>query len=403
MADNSDGPDKGGSTVRALLDRARDAGRAAGLVSDDIVGSWRRSAGAGLRPEMFEVPFEADVDGDGRLARAANPVVVRLGDDLSDTSVGLVLTDARGLVVSRRAADRSARELFDRIQLAPGFLYGEDRIGTNAIGTALERRAPTFVKAEEHFADALTRMACAAATITDPVTGRVVGVIDLSCATDDANPLMLPLAKRAVWEIEQRLLDDSSGSEPLIREHFLKARRTTRGPVVAISERALLLNGAASNLLEPTDHDRLWECVLPVLRGNGEWFSFALGNGNVLTFRCHPIADGPLLVGGLLVAGVTQAAAAQTSGLAPVAGLVEGRLTPQRRATDVGWVSLTEAERAVASHVSRGLTNREVAGRLFVSPHTVDFHLRQLFRKLDVSSRVELTRVVMEQASRPGP
>jgi DNA-binding CsgD family transcriptional regulator len=367
------------------MERARDAGVAKGRMRDDIVGSWRRSASAGLTPQTFAVPYESDIDDDGRLAWAAEPVLARLGEDLHDTPVALVLTDARGLVVTR-AAERPSRDIFDAIQLAPGFVYGEEVVGTNAIGTALERRAPTVVDAEEHFADALTRMACAAATITDPFTGLVLGVIDLTCATDNSNPLMLPLAKLAGWEIEQRLLVDSSASEALLREHFLEARRTVRGPLVAISQRALLLNAAASNLVEPTDHDRLWECVAPVLRGKGEWLSVALGNGNVVTFRCRPILDGPRTVGGLLVAGVTQSPGLLTTG-------------PNVQSA-VAWASLTEAERAVALQVSRGLTNREVAIRLYISPHTVDFHLRQLFRKLDVSSRVELTRVVMQEASR---
>jgi DNA-binding CsgD family transcriptional regulator len=60
------------------------------------------------------------------------------------------------------------------------------------------------------------------------------------------------------------------------------------------------------------------------------------------------------------------------------------------------WASLTATEQAVAEHVAQGLTNAEVAGRLFLSPHTIDYHLRQVFRKLDVRSRVELTRAVVE-------
>ena len=43
--------------------------------------------------------------------------------------------------------------------------------------------------------------------------------------------------------------------------------------------------------------------------------------------------------------------------------------------------------------VSEGRTNREVAERLFVSPHTVNSHLRHVFSKLGVNSRVELARL----------
>ncbi|MBN6039703.1 AAA family ATPase [Amycolatopsis sp. 195334CR] len=56
-----------------------------------------------------------------------------------------------------------------------------------------------------------------------------------------------------------------------------------------------------------------------------------------------------------------------------------------------GWGSLTDTERDVAELVAQGLTNRQVAARMFVSPHTVHAHLGRIFRKLDVNSRVELT------------
>jgi DNA-binding CsgD family transcriptional regulator/tetratricopeptide (TPR) repeat protein len=60
-----------------------------------------------------------------------------------------------------------------------------------------------------------------------------------------------------------------------------------------------------------------------------------------------------------------------------------------------GWGSLTDAERRVTDLVAEGLSNPKVAERLFLSRHTVDFHLRQVFRKLNVGSRVELARLVL--------
>jgi DNA-binding CsgD family transcriptional regulator len=53
---------------------------------------------------------------------------------------------------------------------------------------------------------------------------------------------------------------------------------------------------------------------------------------------------------------------------------------------------LTASERRVAELVSQGLSNREVASALFVSAKTVEFHLRNIFRKLGVRSRTELAR-----------
>jgi ATP/maltotriose-dependent transcriptional regulator MalT len=75
-----------------------------------------------------------------------------------------------------------------------------------------------------------------------------------------------------------------------------------------------------------------------------------------------------------------------------------------RRAGDpnVGWESLTDTEGRVVELVATGLTNREVGGQMFLSRHTVDFHLRQAFRKLNVQSRVQLTRLVLERSIAAG-
>jgi transcriptional regulator of acetoin/glycerol metabolism/DNA-binding CsgD family transcriptional regulator len=306
-------------------------------------------------------------------------VLQQVGDDLLGTRVALVLTDARGHVVTRQADDAGTQGLLDEIRLAPGFRYGEQQIGTNAIGTALQRRAPTIVRADEHFAEALIGMACAAATITDPATGRILGVVDLSCAADDHNSLMLPLAKRAAWEIEQRLLDDSSAAERLLKEHFLRARRSTRAPLLAVSERALMVNAAAANLVDAADRSRLWDSVLEAIRGRSDTCAFVLHDGSVVTMSCQPVMDGLHIVGSLLRVEAT-----------PFAGRREGS------SADFGWQSLTEAELAVAVQVSQGMTNREAANHLYLSPHTIDFHLRQIFQKLSINSRVELTRVMLK-------
>ena len=53
----------------------------------------------------------------------------------------------------------------------------------------------------------------------------------------------------------------------------------------------------------------------------------------------------------------------------------------------------------VARLVAQGLTNREVAEKLFVSPHTVSSHLRSVFVKLDINSRLALARIATEHES----
>ncbi len=74
-------------------------------------------------------------------------------------------------------------------------------------------------------------------------------------------------------------------------------------------------------------------------------------------------------------------------------GVRPGPRGPRHRPAG-GWGSLTETERAVSLLVAEGLTNGAVARRLYISPHTVNTHLRHVFAKLGVSNRVALAAVV---------
>ena len=64
-----------------------------------------------------------------------------------------------------------------------------------------------------------------------------------------------------------------------------------------------------------------------------------------------------------------------------------------------GWESLTPTEVSVSRLVAEGLTNREVAQRLYMSPHTVNTHLRHVFGKLGIASRAGLASEAARNSS----
>jgi DNA-binding CsgD family transcriptional regulator/tetratricopeptide (TPR) repeat protein len=93
----------------------------------------------------------------------------------------------------------------------------------------------------------------------------------------------------------------------------------------------------------------------------------------------------------------------ERSGARGWAGRVRGKLRElgvrpgQRGGRDRpahGWDSLTPMERTVSLLVAEGLTNGAVARRLYMSPHTVNTHLRHVFAKLGISNRVALAGIV---------
>jgi DNA-binding CsgD family transcriptional regulator len=323
------------------------------------------------------VPHTEDGERDNLLVRSARPVLGSLIDDLATTNVGLLLTGPNGDILERWVPERSLGSRFDRVHLAPGFVYEEPAVGTNGIGTAIASRRPSFVRGSEHFADALTALACAAAPILDPRTGHLLGVIDLTCSAREASPLMLALARRAARDVEDRLTDDTALVERAMMRQFLRRRRGAKHPMVFANERIVLTNTAAEGLVTDDDEQLLRrQAARMMATASAGPIEVLLTSGDGVTMRCEPLVDGGVVLG-------------------VVMHLDAGSRTRDRPLLGLG--SLTDTERSISKLVAEGLTNRQIAERVFVSRHTVDFHLRTIFRKVGVASRIELARQVIAQ------
>lgn len=99
------------------------------------------------------------------------------------------------------------------------------------------------------------------------------------------------------------------------------------------------------------------------------------------------------------VAPASRAPAAWLDGddLAPdAAAQVTAVFTRTASATPSVLSALTAAERQVAERVAHGLTSRQIAEELFVSPRTVDAHLTHIYRKLDINTRARLAALVVD-------
>jgi DNA-binding CsgD family transcriptional regulator/tetratricopeptide (TPR) repeat protein len=96
------------------------------------------------------------------------------------------------------------------------------------------------------------------------------------------------------------------------------------------------------------------------------------------------------------------AAALRVTGAQAIADrLGAGPAKPSRKPVS-GWASLTPAELRVAELAAVGATNKEIAEHLWISPYTVDTHMRHTLAKLGLRSRVALARAAAQQGSRTG-
>jgi DNA-binding CsgD family transcriptional regulator len=272
--------------------------------------------------------------------RAARPVLDQLALDLDGTTVGVVLTDATGQVLHIGAAG-----------------------GADVLCAAIRAEAP----------------------ISDPRSGRALGVVALASLAGEESALMMPLATRAARDIERRLVDGDGLSDTLMLQRFLQERRRAKGPLAFVDERRMMTNAAAAGLVVASDRSRLWDCAKQQLTGEQSAPAELVLGGTAVEVRCEPVLDGGVRVAALLR-------------LTPVTDARSGASRHPHVRRPYGWESLTESEEAVVGLVARGLTNREVGEHLFISRHTVDFHLRSIFRKLDISSRVALTRLALQRS-----
>ncbi|HEY0932660.1 MAG TPA: GAF domain-containing protein [Trebonia sp.] len=276
-------------------------------VREPILASWWRSREWQVAADRLDLNYLGAPDLDTNLARAAEPVLRHLHEQLDGQPISIVLTDATGLVLRRLTGDRELERKLDAIMLVPGFCYAEDIVGTNGIGTALEAGGPTHVFGHEHYAERLEGLACAGVPLRDPVSGKTIGVVDLTCWRRDADPLMLSLVKSTADQLGQALTETSNGRDLRLLQEYTRACRHTGGIVLALGNDIVMLNDHARRALSPADQAALisqaTEALISeaVVAGTrGRWrppgaVTVDLPSGAVARMFCRPVGELGLL------------------------------------------------------------------------------------------------------------
>jgi transcriptional regulator of acetoin/glycerol metabolism len=221
-------------------------GATAGL-RPTIVESWRRSLATGLDPTDVLAPIEEDESTvlerwfEHPLGSLTHVLTDQLRKVAEESQSIAVITDASGLVL-RRVGDDGLKERAAEMNLVEGARYSEAVDGTNGIGTALAADHAFQVFAFEHFNERHHQWVCSGAPVHDPVSGELIGLIDLSSLWKLAHPRSLELVTSAARTIEQCLLHARRDRDARLRRRY--GDLLTRSTDLLIDRDGYVLAGA---------------------------------------------------------------------------------------------------------------------------------------------------------------
>ncbi|MEV1295443.1 helix-turn-helix domain-containing protein [Pseudonocardia sp. NPDC049635] len=213
----------------------------------DVLTSWRRSRFSGVDPEYVDVPY-VETDADSSFARVAIPIMTGMAGLLVGDRSCLALSDEHGSVIWRWVSEPMLRGTLDELSVVEGFCFGEEYVGTNGLGTALETGTLAVVHGTEHYVQRFHDVTCVAAPVRHPITRRTVGAVNVTCRAGDANQLLSVVVRKLVEEIRTALLDRASVRERHLLDAFLAEQRTRSGPVAVIGDGVLITNSEAADI-----------------------------------------------------------------------------------------------------------------------------------------------------------
>lgn len=226
-------------------------------VPDAVAASWERSQSAGVDAARPRADF-GEVDRGSLLVRCATPVLRRIESDAVDVPLVIALTDQRARIVQRIDSSAAVGRLLDRVDFAPGYNYAESQMGTNGVGTVIEAGRAVSIVGPEHFTDTLQQFACTGAPVIDPITGRVEGILDISCLAQTWTPIMHSLVKSAAMDIGRNLLMDRSQSQQAIFDTYVQvAARSTQHAVFAFGPSVFMANQTAQTRFDANEQQLL--------------------------------------------------------------------------------------------------------------------------------------------------
>lgn len=235
-------------------------------IRQTVYQSWKRCQSYGLDPNQKQTQIVMSDDQleewvkKSRMYQHSLPILQDLAIQIEGTGHLITLCDHQGRILYLQGDSKVMREA-EKMNFVAGADWSEKTAGTNAIGTSLATGQPIQILSYEHFCEGCHPWICSSAPITDPLTGKILGVIDLTGPFSYAQPHTLGIVVVTSLAIQQRFSEASMRTRQHLLVHYQRAVRKWKTEAFAVLDAAhqvVDLNEKVLALLKLDEPSQFW-------------------------------------------------------------------------------------------------------------------------------------------------
>lgn len=238
-------------------------------IRNEVFDSWLRSREWGIDPYMERASITLsgsalaeELERKREFLSAATPVIKDLYSVVKGSGFAVWVSNGKGIILEG-IADPDANELCENDNLVVGSDWSEEKVGNNAIGTALYLKRPVqFVRAE-HYRKKAHRGCCSAAPIIGP-SGEIMGVLDMTGFWNKAHTHTLGMMVAGVGAIQREMRLRSS------HQYIMEMIESLPSGIIVVNQEGIVtnINRKASEMLKSSVetflHQNIYETLSQV-------------------------------------------------------------------------------------------------------------------------------------------
>lgn len=236
-------------------------------VRSTILESWKRCQKFGVDPLQKQTPIMIAKDklmeeiNQSKLYDVSLPIIEDLYKQINGTDHLITLGDHEGKIIYLKG-DYQTLNKAQQMNFVIGADWSEKSAGSNAIGTALAAEQPIQILSSEHYCQGVHPWVCSSAPIRDPRTKKILGIIDLTGPSTNAQPHSLGIVQNVSNIIEQNLFKNSYQIFNHLQTKYDEIKnKKTSAHVIILDEMLNVVHAdvACQELLHIKDWKNLWD------------------------------------------------------------------------------------------------------------------------------------------------